>query len=164
MLPGSIFRGEPTLHSLAAPRQCWAGPEARDGAGGAKRWLLPRQGVAHPSGQAMPRGQEPWRVFFPRTRECSEGKHREGIGVFFFSLSAGQRSCVTREGSAVLPPWSGCCWPPPYQSGCWEPRVPPLSGNSRLFTSSPALAAASKKLVALSGFKWLLHNTGCQAR
>lgn len=29
--------------------------------------------------------------------------------------------------------------------------------------SSPALTVASEKLAALSGFKWLLHNPGCQA-
>lgn len=40
---------------------------------------------------------------------------------------------------------------------------PPRESHSPLI-SSPVLAVASEKLVALSGFKWLLHNTDCQAR
>lgn len=84
-----------------------------------------------------------------------------------------RRSCLTGKGNDVSSPSAlPSVQPKPSRVGvpglllsqrAGSHMSPPRENHSPLI-SSPVLAVASEKLVALSGFKWLLHNTDCQAR
>lgn len=96
-------------------------------------------------------------------------------GLFFSLLIplSVRRSCMTGKGNDVSsPPALPSVQPKPSRVGvpglllsqrAGSHMSPPRENHSPLI-SSPVLAVASEKLVALSGFKWLLHNTDCQAR
>lgn len=168
-----------SLHSGAAPPPCCRLSQGRRirpaglspacsratpaQAGLAERGLTPKQ-PRDISGPAALHG-----VFFPGIRKGSEGR------------ACFSPHCLLSRGTA----WHGreimfspslCChlfvsspvrWlylVPPHRGTFLEPPAPAPWESCHLSVPFPALAVASEERVALSGFKWLSHNTDCQPR